>query len=235
MCGATAAQTQLQTEQADFYQEATQEATTAYSEDQQLLGEITKAYEPILQKGPNQQGFSQAEDQTLNAQAVEGTAENYSAAAKAVNEGEAAQGGGNIPLSQPQGAQLKAEVATSAAGQESAEEQQIEQADYQQGFNEFTQAGQAISTASGQLSPTAYTSAATGAGSAASTTAEDIAQENDSWINAAIGAAGSIGKGFAGDFNFGSGSGGSGASYGPVGSNFGPSGNTPDTPDGTFS
>lgn len=200
MCGADQSQVNLEQQQAAFYTQATQEATQAYSEDQQLLGEITKVYEPILAKGPNQEGFSAGETADLNASAVQGTATNYAGAARAVNENLAAEGGGDNPLTTGGEAELKSEVADASAQTQSQEESQIKEADYNQGYNEFQQAGQAISTASGQLSPTAYSEAATGAGSAAATTANEIAQENNSWINAAIGAAGAIGGGLAGGF-----------------------------------
>lgn len=200
MCGADPSQTNLEEKQASFYDQATNEATQAYKEDQGLLQEITSVYSPILAKGPSQEGFSAGELADLNAQSVEGTARNYSAAARAVNENLAAESGGDIPLTSGGAAQLKSEVAQASAQAQSEQESQIKEADYSQGYQEFVQAGNAISTASGQLSPTAYTSAATGAGSAASETANEIAEENNSWINAAIGAAGAIGGGLAGGF-----------------------------------
>ena len=195
MCGgATQAQQDLQEEQSAYYKEATAEAEATYAEDQELLQSVKSIYDPILAKGPNQEGYSSEELANLNAQAVEGTAKNYASAAKAVNEKMAAEGGGDIAL--PSGAQLQLqqEVANSAAATESGEESQILQADYQQGYNEFVNAGNMEMAVSGQYNPTAYSGATTSAGSAASQTANEIAQENNSWINAAIGAAGSIGS-----------------------------------------
>ncbi len=197
MSGPTAAQTNLQGEQAAFYQTATQEASTTFGEDQSLLSQMTKAYEPILAKGPNQQGFSTPELQSLNAQAVGGTAQNYNQAAKAVGQAQGAEGGGTNPLTGGAQQAEKEQVAESAAQTESGQEQQITQADYQQGYNEWQQAGQELGVVSGQLNPTAYQGGATSAGSAEGTTANQIASEDNSWINAAIGAAGSIGEGAA--------------------------------------
>jgi hypothetical protein len=190
MCGATTAQTNLQNQQAAFYQQATDEATAVYGQDQNLLKQITSVYAPILAKGPNQQGFSDAERADLNAQTVEGTAQNYAGASRALNENLAASGGGDIPLTSGQGAQLKGQVAASSAATQSEEESQIQQADYAQGYNLFQNAGNMMMGVSGQLNPTAYSGAAIGAGSAAASTANQIAQENNSWINAAIGAVG---------------------------------------------
>lgn len=175
-----------------FYQQGMQESSTTFGEQQALLQQMEAVYNPILAKGPNQEGFSTAEKNTLDAQAVEGTAANYAGAAKAVNEQEAA-GGGNNPLPSGGEEQLKEEVATSAAGQESAEESQITQADYAQGYSEFQGATQALATASGELSPTSYENAATGAGSAAEQTANQINQEQNAWMAPVLGAVGAIG------------------------------------------
>jgi hypothetical protein len=198
MSGPTQAQTNLQNEQAQFYQQATQNANTTFGEDQQLLQQLQSIYDPILAKGPNQEGFSQDELNDLNAQATEGTAENYQGAAKAVNENLAAEGGGNISLPDGGADQLKEEVAAASAQQQSAEENQIKQADYAQGYNEFQTATGALEDVSGQLNPIGYSGAATGAGSAEGVTANQIAQENNSWLNATLGAAGAVGGAFAG-------------------------------------
>lgn len=197
MSGPSSTQIQLQQEQADFYAQGIAESNTAFGEDQSLLKQMEAVYEPILAKGPNQEGFSPAEKAALDAQAIQGTASNYSQAARAVGENIAAQGGGDNPLPSGSGEQLKEEVAASAAGAESQEEQQILEADYAQGLQEFDQAGNALSVASGQLNPTAYEGAATSAGSAAETTAKDINAEQNSWIAPVLGAVGAIGGGIA--------------------------------------
>jgi hypothetical protein len=67
MSGPSAAQQQLQTEQADFYQQAIQQQETTYGEDQSILKMMTGIYEPILAKGPNQEGFSTGESTTSTA------------------------------------------------------------------------------------------------------------------------------------------------------------------------
>src|SRR5579884_3939285 len=95
MCGPTSAQTELQSEQADFYRQMTQEYTTVFGEDQGILSSLTKTFEPILEAGPNQKGFSDAERNDLNSQAIEGTAKNYAAADRALKEDQAAEGGGD--------------------------------------------------------------------------------------------------------------------------------------------
>lgn len=195
MC-ATGAQDTVQQEDIATMQEYNAQQQQVFQENQALYATVNSVLQPILNAGPNQQGFSQPELNTLNSQAVEGTAENYAGAAKAVNEHLAAEGGGEGLPSGGQ-AQLQAEVATSAAGQESQQETQIQEANYQTGRENFLNAEQGeLAIASGE-NPTAYSNAAVSAEGAAGNEANAIAQEDSSWENALIGAAGSVGEGWA--------------------------------------
>ena len=194
MSGPSSAQLTLQQDQLAFYQQGMQESQTAFGEQQDLLAQMNAVYGPILAKGPNQPGFSTSEENALNAEAVEGTATNYASAARGVNEQEAAEGGGNNPLPSGGEEQARAQVAEAAAGQESSEESQIEQANYAAGEQQFEQAGQALATASGQLNPAGYINATTGAGSEAEKTANQINQEKNSWMAPVLGALGSLGS-----------------------------------------
>ena len=183
MCGASSAQTQLETEQAQFYQQGIQQSQRVNAEDASL----TNLYNSVLQKGPNAEGFSAGETEKLDSQAVEGTAQNYAAASKALGGKLAAEGGGNNAM--PTGAEneMQAELAASAAGSESGQETQIEEANYRQGAEQYDQAA---SGAAALNNGAAYENAATGEGSAASTTANEIAQEDNSWMSAIGGAVG---------------------------------------------
>lgn len=203
MCGATGAQQQLQEEDIQTLQQYDQEQQTQYANQTALYAQVNSVLAPILKAGPNQQGFSTPELNDLNAQAVEGTAENYSAAAKAVNENLAAEGGGNAPITTGGQAQLKQEVAEGAAQSESQQETQIQQADYQTGQQNFQNAEEGeMAVASGE-NPLGYANAVTSSENAAGNEANAVASEDNSWISAALGAAGAIGGGFAGDFSFG--------------------------------
>ena len=164
-----------------------------YANQQAIYGPMVSQLSSIYAKGPDQQGFSGAETADLNAQAVEGTAENYGAAARATGEAEAGEGGGTNPL--PTGAQsaIQSGIATSAAKEESSQENQIVSANYAQGNNEWNAAGSGLEAIAAGENPEGYESNETSAGSAAGTTANQIASEDNSWVNAALGAAGSIG------------------------------------------
>ena len=193
MSGPTSQQTQLGDEQLAAYQQAETLTAEQYANQQAVYAPLVKQFQSIYAAGPNQEGFSAEENEQLNAQAEEGTAENYGNAARAVGESEASEGGGTSPL--PSGAQeaIQANVATSAAKEESAQEGQIEAADYTQGYNEWENAGQGLEAIAAGENPLGYESNATSAGSAASSTESQIASEDDSWLNAALGAAGTIG------------------------------------------
>jgi hypothetical protein len=193
MCGASPAQTQIQDEQLQAYTTAQQMTAQMYSAQQAIYAPMAKQFQSIFDKGPSQEGFSTEETNTLNAQAVQGTATNYSQAAKAVGEGMAAEGGGNDYTPSGGADQLKQEVANSAAGQESSQETQIKEADYNQGYAEWGAAAGGLDAIAAGDNPLGYEGAATSAGGAAGTTANQIAEEDNSWINAALGAAGAIG------------------------------------------
>jgi hypothetical protein len=197
MCGASSEQMQLQQEQMDAYKQAQDLTAKQYANQQAIFAPMATQFQSILSRGPNQAGFSDEERQDLNASAVEGTAENYEHAARAVNENLAARGGGNMPLTSGADAELKSEVAQSSAAQESNEQSQIKLADYDQGFKEWKDAGAGLETIAAGQNPLGYESAATDSGSAASKTAESISAANNSWINAAIGAVGSTASGWA--------------------------------------
>jgi hypothetical protein len=194
MCGATGAQNQLQQEDMSTLQDYNSMLQQQYANQGAIFSKVSSVLDPILNAGPNQKGFSTAESNTLNAQAVEGTAENYAGAAKAVGEQTAAEGGGNNPLPSGAQTQLKQQVANSAAETESGEETQIAEQDYETGRQNFQNAEQGeMAIASGE-DPLGYAGAVTSSEGAAGTEANQIAEENNSWYNAAIGAAGSIGS-----------------------------------------
>jgi hypothetical protein len=179
------------------YKQAADLTSKQYAHQQDIFGPMAEKFKAIFDLGPSQKGFSDAESNTLNAQAIEGTATNYKAAAQAVNEGIAAEGGGGY---MPSGAaeSMRLRTAESAAQEESREQTAITEADYSTGRQQWQQAGAGLLTIAGGENPLGYQTGATNAGGAASTTANDIAAAQNSWVNAAIGAAGTALGGWAG-------------------------------------
>lgn len=202
MCGgATAAQTDIQNTQVAFLKQLTAEYGTVFGESQGILQSLTSTFKPILEAGPNQQGFSAAELASLETTAKEGVGQNYAQAAKALGEKQAAEGGGNSFLPSGAKSQIQEEIATGAAGTLSQEQEQITQANYATGRSNFYNAAGILGQTASTLNPVGSAGAATSAGSAASNTANQIAQENNSWmglVGGVLGGAADIGAAYAG-------------------------------------
>jgi hypothetical protein len=157
-----------------------------------VFSSLMKTFAPIVQAGPDQQGFSPTLNANLNSQAITQTAQGYKNAKAAVGNEEAAIGGGNTSL--PNGATIGADVnlASSAANQTSSELSQITQANYAQGNKNYTSAVGGEEALPGVFTPASGAAGeATGAGEAAGSMANQISSENSSWVGAVTGALGS--------------------------------------------
>jgi hypothetical protein len=151
---------------------------------------MAKQLGSIFAAGPGQEGFTPAEKEAYESQIVEGTSQNYANAVRAVNENIAAEGG----MGMPSGAadQLKLNTAISSAQEKTREELGVTAADYATGRQKWQQAGAGLMDIAAGTNPLGYESAATGAGSAAASTANQIASQQNSWVNAAMGIAGDV-------------------------------------------
>jgi hypothetical protein len=176
--GATGAQMQLQQEQANFYNTLSQDYSTQFANQSAILKSLNAALSPIVAAGPNQYGFSSGETAALNAQAVQGAGQAYAHANTALRTAQAAQGGGNVYLPSGVQQQEQAALAASSAATTANEEMGVQQAGYQQGYNQFQSAIGQLSGVAGMYNPTGYAGSANQAGSAAGQTAQEIQQEN---------------------------------------------------------
>jgi hypothetical protein len=181
--GPSASQQNLAAQQAAFYQTMTNSYQQTFAGQQAILSNLKSAWAPILAAGPNQYGFSTAEDAALRSQATEGTAGTYAQASRAVNANLAAKGGnGFIPSGGA--AQLDSEVAQAAANQQSSENLGITEAGYAQGRANFSQASQVMGGVANTMNPTGYISGTNQAGSDAfssATTNYNEAQAASPW------------------------------------------------------
>lgn len=198
MCGASSQQTQIEASQASFYNTLTSEYKTIFGEDQGILKQLTSSFAPILAGGINQEGFSAGELANLNSQAVTGTGRNYAAARSALAAQQGASGGGNTYI--PSGAknEINAQLAQSAAANESGIESNILAADYATGRSNYLAAAEGLGGVAGQLNPAGFANSATGAGNAAASTADAITQANNSWMSLVGGALGAAGTAYGG-------------------------------------
>lgn len=205
MCGGpSSTQLQLQQEEADFYATQIQAYKTAYKNFSTLQDTLNAQFAPILAKGPNQFGFSDAEVQNLNTIATEGTATNYAKAKQALQQDIATEGGGtsNVNLTSGGSDQLREELASEGAATTSAEEEQIQQAGYQQGYNEYQSAVAGEEELAAGWNPNTFAGSTTSAAGAANNEANVVAQEQNSTWNAVLGALGGIAGGVAGNVTY---------------------------------
>jgi hypothetical protein len=206
MCGATQQQTDISDEQSAFYAEMTKEAQATYGASSAITSALTSQFTPILQAGPNQEGFSTAEKTALNTQATEGVASGYSQASEALGEKLGASGGGDSFLPSGAQAELQQNTANTAAGQLAEDKNTITNNDYETGRQNWTTAASVLGQTASTLNPANFANAATGSGSAAANTANQIAQANNSVWTSAIGALGGIAGTAAGNIGYSGGS-----------------------------
>lgn len=236
-CGATGAQKTIQAQQQSFFGNAQQQAQQLFGNDSQVFGDLMKTFAPTVAAGPSQEGFSPGELSNLNSTAITATGQAYKNAKSAVGNAEAAQGGGISQL--PGGAQVGADVglAESAANQTATQLSGIKQADYTQGNANYDKAVAGLAGAPNVFnSSTGATDAAINAGTAASSSANQVAQENQSWVQSVTGALGGVAGAAASKIPFSSGGGTTGPgqaglTYAQNLSNYGSSGLTPTNPD----
>jgi hypothetical protein len=193
MCGSNQQQKDISNSQQQMYQTLNQNFQTTFGQDQAITSALTAQFQPILAAGPSQTGFSQGELTNLNTSAGENIAQNYAAAQRATAQVLAARGGGNTLIPSSISANILAQNTNQAAQQRSQAENTIQQANYAQGYSNWQQAAQVLNNTAQLINPLGYAGASTNAGTAAATTANQIASQQNSIWNAAIGALGSVG------------------------------------------
>jgi hypothetical protein len=170
----------------------TTEATAAYGQRTAITSALTSAFTPILNAGINQEGYSAGEKTALNTQAEEGVAGAYQQASAALGSKLGAEGGGNQYLPSGANAEMQQDTALGAASTLASEKNQITQADYAQGQQNYEFAANELGSTAGLIDATGLAGAANSAGADASTTAHNVSEESSSWLNTAVGALGSV-------------------------------------------
>jgi hypothetical protein len=185
--GATDDQRQLAKDQDAFYQTLTQNFNDYFGNQKNILQNLTKVVTPIFAAGPNQYGYSTAEDTALRTQAKEKTGQDFAANAKALNNQLAARGGGDTFLPSGAEAQLQAQAYNEAAKEESEQNLSITQAGYEQGRQNWQNAASILSGTANMYNPTALAASADEAGRWANQSWIDVVQEDQAATNSIIG------------------------------------------------
>ncbi len=197
--GATAEQKDLAKKQAQFFDTMTQQQNQQFAGQTAILDSLRRVQQPIVEAGPNQEGFNQATKNILNTQAIEGTANEYKKVSQARREQMAARG--DVVPSGVDEKQLN-EIATAGAQDAATKRLQIAQANYDRGWTNFNNASAAMSGNAQIYNPIGTSGAATGAGGLASQSADTVQKANaaGSWGSVLGGIVGGGLQAFTGGF-----------------------------------
>jgi hypothetical protein len=138
--GSTAQQTSIANSGQSFMGTLQNDFGTAFSGQQNILNGLQKTQQSILAAGPGQFGFSVPQTTALNTMATSANAASYQGAKTGIGEQVAATGGGNSVL--PTGTQGESltTAAASAAQNQAASLNKIQQAGYAQGSQDYNAA-----------------------------------------------------------------------------------------------
>lgn len=199
-CGASSQQNAAQAAQANAYTQMTQQAQQIFGASSQVFQQLQNTFAPTVAAGPSQEGFSAAEKGNLQSQAITQSGVAARNAQQAVGQSIAAQGGGNNPaLQSGVNTGINLSVANAAAANTANQLGQINEADYATGRQNYDTAVAGLAGAPNTFNPASTAgNAATGAGEASANTANQIASQNQSWVQAVTGALGGVAGSFVG-------------------------------------
>ncbi len=195
MCGGPSqTQLDLQSEEANFYKTQVKAYNNAYSNFSGIQDKLNAQFAPIIAKGPDQFGYSDAEFQNLVSGATEQTAQGYAHAKQALQQNAAAQGGGmsNINMTSGGQAQRDAELAATGEAALGAEKLGITQSGYAKGYDEWQRAVGGEENLAAGWNPNAFSGSAVGAGNSANDMANTITQQQNSIWTSVMGALGGV-------------------------------------------
>lgn len=178
MKGASADEKSLATSQQNFANTLTQDYSTQFGNQAAILGSLKSALAPVINAGPGQYGYTNAEDAAMRTQASAGTSAIYRNAKQAEGEAAAAAGGGNVFLPSGVKTQEQGKLATDAAQQEAAQQLAITTGGFNQGRTNFNNAVSEESGVASEYNPLGYAGAGTGATNTAFNSASTVNSQN---------------------------------------------------------
>lgn len=196
---ATQQEKDLQQEEADFTKTLMADYSTQFANQSAILDSLKSTFEPILQAGPDQFGFSPTETTALRTSASDTTATSFANAKQSLNETLASRGGGDTYLPSGATAQLNAGLDVSAAIENATQQNQITQAGYTQGRSNFVTAASVLGGAAQQYNPLGYSTSSTDANKSAFDEASTIQQQDSAWVGQLGGLIGGAAGAFLGN------------------------------------
>lgn len=177
--GAGPAQEQQQRDQAAFATTLASDYEKQFGTSSAITNSLHATLAPIIQAGPNQYGFSNAQDAVLRTQASAGTSTAFRNAKQSLGDTQASQGGGDEFLPSGVKDQQQQDLAVAAANKESSDQLAITGSGYDTGRKQFdTAVGQDEGLVS-LLNPSGYAGATTNASGLASSSAATNKQMDD--------------------------------------------------------
>ena len=156
-CGASSAEKAAANQQASFAQMLYNNYSTYFGQQSSILSDIKDTMEPVLEAGPNQTGFSSAENAALNTEAIDTNAAAAERAGGAVNA-ELAGRGDNSGLESGVDKQIQAGIKSKAAGSLASEQNEITEENYATGRQNFEEANNTLLNTAGQFNPSSIAS-----------------------------------------------------------------------------
>lgn len=178
MCGPTSAETTQQTNAATYASQLQANYGTLFGQQQGVLSSLNKSLSPTLAAGPSQQGFSGSESAALNTAAINNAgAANRSAQQAAANFGAGQGGGGTSGVQSGITKQIQGAIAGQSANQLATSQNNIQQANYAQGNQNYWKAQGAMQELGQQYNPNSAQSGAISEGGQAFSDASAIAAQ----------------------------------------------------------
>ena len=213
VCGATSAQNQILGQQTGFATQVASQAGTIFGNASSVFNSLQSSLLPTINKGPNQAGFSAGELAARNAGVVQTGAQAAANAKSAIGNAAGAQGGGNTGLTAGASTVNSANAMADISQGTATELNKVQQQNYEVGRQEYNDAIKGEEGSTEVFNPaTSAANAGSEALGGAAKTANDVASQQNSWVNAAIGALGSVAGAATGGLIKKLGSGGSGSS-----------------------
>jgi hypothetical protein len=179
-CGPSGQEETAQAEQESLANQEASDFASRFGTQSGYMSTISKALEPIVSGGPNQEGFSAAEKANLETTNLNANAAANRNAAQSVGNALAGRGGGGTSgLTSGVDQQIKASIASQSANATAAGQNQIEAADYATGRQQFDAATQGLESLAGLANPGEFGSQATSGFGQSFQEADKIQQEKN--------------------------------------------------------
>lgn len=202
MCfgGSSSAENQISNEQSQMLQTLMNNYGQMFKGQTAILSNLQNSATPILAAGPNQYGYSPAEDSALRTLSDTSTANAYQAAKQATGEQLSGVGGGNTFLPNGTEAGIDANLANTAAQARANQQLGITTSGYATGRQNYLNAASILGGVAAQDNPLGYAGATTNAGNSAFGSANTINQQNNAALQTEMGLIGGGASAILGGF-----------------------------------